>query len=90
MIYLLVWLFLMVFCLYSGPLVCGVGLAIMMTGIPAYFLGVYWENKPRCVISTIGEAADLGHQISAGTSGIKSVLVLAANSGTILVSTQEI
>lgn len=80
----------MVFCLYSGPLVCGVGLAIMMTGIPAYFLGVYWENKPRCVVSTIGEAADLGHQISTGTLEIKSLLVLAVNSSAITVSTQEI
>lgn len=38
--------------LYSGA-----GLAIMMTGVPVYFLGVYWENKPRCFILTIGKAA---------------------------------
>ncbi|CAF97717.1 unnamed protein product, partial [Tetraodon nigroviridis] len=58
-VYLLFWVFLMVFSLYSGPVVCGVGLAIMMTGVPVYFLGVYWENKPRCVISTIGNLTHL-------------------------------
>lgn len=77
----------MVFSLYSGPLVCGVGLAIMMAGVPVYFLAVYWENKPCCVISTIGKAADLGQQTS--TFEIKSLLVLAVNSGTIIVYMQE-
>eukprot|EP00064_Thunnus_orientalis_P006677 superscaffoldBa00000708_g6695 len=47
-IYLLFWAFLLVFSLYSEPIVCGIGLAIMMTGVPIYFLGVYWENKPQC------------------------------------------
>lgn len=56
-LYLLFWTFLMVFSLYSGPLVCGVGLVIMVTGVPVYFLGVYWENKPRCFISTMSKAA---------------------------------
>ncbi|KAJ3595557.1 hypothetical protein NHX12_004860 [Muraenolepis orangiensis] len=47
-IYLLFWGFLLVFSLYSEPLVCGVGLAIMMSGVPVYYLGVYWEDKPAC------------------------------------------
>ncbi|XP_040000679.1 large neutral amino acids transporter small subunit 2 isoform X2 [Xiphias gladius] len=54
-IYLLFWAFLLVFSLYSEPVVCGVGLAIMMTGVPVYFLGVYWENKPLCFDITIGK-----------------------------------
>ncbi|XP_070810876.1 large neutral amino acids transporter small subunit 2 [Pituophis catenifer annectens] len=45
-IYLLFWAFLLVFSLWSEPLVCGIGLAIMLTGVPVYFLGVHWENKP--------------------------------------------
>lgn len=28
----------------------------MMTGVPVYFLGVYWENKPQCFDITIGKA----------------------------------
>lgn len=55
-IYLLFWAFLLAFSLYSEPLVCGVGLAIMMTGVPAYLLGIYWENKPRCFDIAIGKA----------------------------------
>lgn len=56
-IYLLFWAFLLVFSLYSEPLVCGIGLAIMMTGVPVYFLGVYWENKPPCFDIAMGKAA---------------------------------
>uniref|UniRef100_A0A8C6CM00 Solute carrier family 7 member 8 n=1 Tax=Moschus moschiferus TaxID=68415 RepID=A0A8C6CM00_MOSMO len=47
-VYLLFWAFLLVFSLWSEPVVCGIGLAIMLTGVPVYFLGVYWKHKPRC------------------------------------------
>lgn len=57
-IYLLFWAFLLVFSLYSEPVVCGVGLAIMMTGVPVYFLGVYWENKPQCCDIALGKAIE--------------------------------
>ncbi|XP_026169024.1 large neutral amino acids transporter small subunit 2 isoform X2 [Mastacembelus armatus] len=58
-IYLLFWAFLLVFSLYSEPVVCGIGLAIMMTGVPVYFLGVYWENKPQCFHIIIGKMTHL-------------------------------
>uniref|UniRef100_A0A672FSR0 Asc-type amino acid transporter 1-like n=1 Tax=Salarias fasciatus TaxID=181472 RepID=A0A672FSR0_SALFA len=41
--------------LYSEPVVCGVGLVIMLTGVPVYFLGVHWKEKPRCIYKFIGE-----------------------------------
>ncbi|XP_070282650.1 large neutral amino acids transporter small subunit 2 isoform X1 [Myotis yumanensis] len=52
-IYLLFWAFLLVFSLWSEPVVCGIGLAIMLTGVPVYFLGVYWQHKPICVHNCI-------------------------------------
>ncbi|XP_033993039.1 large neutral amino acids transporter small subunit 2 [Trematomus bernacchii] len=58
-IYLLFWAFLIVFSLYSEPVVCGVGLVIMMTGVPVYFLAVYWEKKPQCVDSLMGKCTHL-------------------------------
>ena len=54
-IYLLFWAFLLVFSLWSEPVVCGTGLAIMLTGVPVYFLGVYWQHKPRCFNKFIGK-----------------------------------
>ncbi|XP_053738385.1 large neutral amino acids transporter small subunit 2 isoform X1 [Synchiropus splendidus] len=47
-IYLLFWAFLMLFSLFTEPVTCGVGLAIMFTGVPVYFLAIYWTNKPQC------------------------------------------
>ncbi|XP_051809259.1 large neutral amino acids transporter small subunit 2 [Acanthochromis polyacanthus] len=55
-IYLLFWAFLLILSLYPEPVVCGAGLAIMMTGVPVYFLGVYWENKPKCFDAATGKA----------------------------------
>lgn len=56
-IYLLFWAFLLIFSLYSEPVVCGIGLAIMLTGVPVYFLGVYWENKPHCFDTFVSKLA---------------------------------
>ncbi|KAM4604660.1 large neutral amino acids transporter small subunit 2 [Polymixia lowei] len=54
-LYLLFWAFLLIFSLYSEPVVCGIGLAIMLTGVPVYYLGVYWENKPQCFDIAVGK-----------------------------------
>uniref|UniRef100_A0A8C5X9S0 Solute carrier family 7 member 10 n=1 Tax=Malurus cyaneus samueli TaxID=2593467 RepID=A0A8C5X9S0_9PASS len=55
--YLAFWAFLLIFSLYSEPIVCGVGLIIILTGVPVFFLGVYWRNKPKCVNRLIGKLA---------------------------------
>uniref|UniRef100_A0A8B9F6X6 Asc-type amino acid transporter 1 n=1 Tax=Amazona collaria TaxID=241587 RepID=A0A8B9F6X6_9PSIT len=53
--YLAFWAFLLIFSLYSEPIVCGVGLIIILTGVPVFFLGVYWRNKPKSVNRLIGK-----------------------------------
>ncbi|XP_026712611.1 asc-type amino acid transporter 1 isoform X2 [Athene cunicularia] len=63
--YLAFWAFLLIFSLYSEPVVCGVGLIIILTGVPVFFLGVYWRNKPKCVNRLIGGSCRGG----AGTLG---------------------
>ncbi|XP_061428143.1 large neutral amino acids transporter small subunit 2-like isoform X1 [Lethenteron reissneri] len=52
-VYLLFWAFLLIFSLVSEPVVCGVGLAIMLTGVPVYYMAVYWHNKPKCLDSFV-------------------------------------
>lgn len=53
------WALLLGFSLYSEPVVCGVGLVIMLTGVPVYFLGVHWKAKPKCIYDFIGECPPL-------------------------------
>ncbi|XP_064817654.1 asc-type amino acid transporter 1-like, partial [Oncorhynchus masou masou] len=51
--YLVFWAVLLGFSLYSEPVVCGMGIVIMLTGVPVYFVGVHWKNKPRCVYRVV-------------------------------------
>ncbi|XP_069617919.1 large neutral amino acids transporter small subunit 2 [Ranitomeya imitator] len=62
-IYLLFWAFLLVFSLYSEPIVCGIGLAIMLTGVPVYFLGVHWQNKPQCFNNFVDAMTRAGQKL---------------------------
>ncbi|KAI1901272.1 hypothetical protein AGOR_G00032610 [Albula goreensis] len=62
-IYLLFWAFLLIFSLYKEPVVCGIGLAIMLSGVPIYFLGVYWDNKPQCFNTFIDKVTYMGQKL---------------------------
>ena len=39
----------------SEPMVCGVGVIIILTGVPIFFLGAFWRSKPKCVHRLTGE-----------------------------------
>lgn len=57
--YLVFWAFLLVFSFISEPMVCGVGVIIILTGVPIFFLGVFWRSKPKCVHRLTGEPGSL-------------------------------
>lgn len=57
--YLVFWAFLLVFSFISEPMVCGVGVIIILTGVPIFFLGVFWRSKPKCVHRLTGEWGSL-------------------------------
>ncbi|KAF3706065.1 Asc-type amino acid transporter 1 [Channa argus] len=61
--YLMFWALLLGFSLYSEPVVCGVGLVIMLTGVPVYFLGVHWKEKPKCIYSFIERVTHVGQRL---------------------------
>ena len=33
----------------------GIGIAIILTGVPVYFIFVYWKNKPQIIKSILGK-----------------------------------
>ncbi|XP_043937662.1 asc-type amino acid transporter 1 [Protopterus annectens] len=61
--YLIFWVFLLIFSLLSEPVVCGIGLIIILTGVPVYFLGVHWKNKPKCLLKLIDSMTINGQKL---------------------------
>lgn len=57
--YLVFWAFLLIFSFISEPMVCGIGVIIILTGVPIFFLGVFWRSKPKCVHRLTGELGSL-------------------------------
>ncbi|CAG0890978.1 unnamed protein product [Darwinula stevensoni] len=48
-VFLVVCTMMVILPIYRSPWEVGMGVAIMLTGLPAYFVGVYWQNKPSWV-----------------------------------------
>ncbi|KAK8373692.1 hypothetical protein O3P69_012387 [Scylla paramamosain] len=53
--FLLVCGFLVFLLLYVRPYEVGKGLLITGSGVPAYFLFVYWQNKPKIVRTALDQ-----------------------------------
>lgn len=68
--YLVFWAFLLVFSFISEPMVCGVGVIIILTGVPVFFLGAFWRSKPKCVHRLTGElsSSPKGRGLEIGSS----------------------
>uniref|UniRef100_A0A8C5H8P1 Asc-type amino acid transporter 1-like n=1 Tax=Gouania willdenowi TaxID=441366 RepID=A0A8C5H8P1_GOUWI len=61
--YLIFWAVLLGFSLYSEPVVCGLGMVIMLTGVPVYFVGVHWKNKPKWIYQVVEKVTYIGQKV---------------------------
>ena len=39
---------------YVEPIQVGGGVVITIIGVPFYFLGVWWQNKPKAFLNILG------------------------------------
>lgn len=46
-IFVIICIFLLIMPCFEAPFEVGMGLLITLSGIPAYYFGVMWKNKPR-------------------------------------------
>lgn len=53
--FILACLFLIAVSFWKTPMECGIGFAIILSGLPVYFLGVWWQNKPKWLLQGICE-----------------------------------
>uniref|UniRef100_A0AAQ5YQY4 Solute carrier family 7 member 10a n=1 Tax=Amphiprion ocellaris TaxID=80972 RepID=A0AAQ5YQY4_AMPOC len=61
--YMIFWAVLLGFSLYSEPVVCGLGMVIMLTGVPVYFVGVQWKEKPKWVYRLLEKVTYMGQKL---------------------------
>lgn len=48
--------FLLIIPLYAAPEDTGMGMLIVLSGLPVYVIGVKWKNKPKSINRFIGES----------------------------------
>ncbi|XP_006641253.1 large neutral amino acids transporter small subunit 1 [Lepisosteus oculatus] len=51
--FVLACIFLIVVSIWKTPVECGIGFVIILTGVPVYYFGVWWVNKPKWVLQVI-------------------------------------
>jgi hypothetical protein len=53
--FILACLFLIAVSFWKTPVECGIGFAIILSGLPVYYFGVWWRNKPKWLLQGICE-----------------------------------
>ncbi|MEQ2180050.1 Large neutral amino acids transporter small subunit 1, partial [Goodea atripinnis] len=53
--FVLACLFLIIVSFWKTPVECAIGFGIIATGLPVYFIGVWWQNKPKWMMHGICE-----------------------------------
>uniref|UniRef100_A0A8C8HUC9 Solute carrier family 7 member 5 n=1 Tax=Oncorhynchus tshawytscha TaxID=74940 RepID=A0A8C8HUC9_ONCTS len=51
--FVLACMFLIVVSIWKTPVECAIGFGIIATGVPVYFIGVWWQNKPKWLLQLI-------------------------------------
>jgi solute carrier family 7 L-type amino acid transporter-like protein len=52
-IYTIATIFITIVPMIASPIETGIGIAIILTGVPVYFIFVYWKNKPQFIQSLL-------------------------------------
>ena len=55
-VFLMICAFLVFMPFYVEPIQVGGGVVITIIGVPFYFLGVWWKNKPKAFLNILGTA----------------------------------
>lgn len=53
--FILACLFLIAVSFWKTPVECGIGFTIILSGLPVYYFGVWWKNKPKWLLRGICE-----------------------------------